>query len=70
MEEEGGTIGESSMETYTLHYIKYIGSGSLLYNSLNSNQDFCNNLEGWESVGGGREILETENISIPMANSF
>ena len=55
MEEEGGTIGESSMETYTLHYIKYIGSGSLLYNSLNSNQDFCNNLEGWESVEvGGR----------------
>ena len=65
MEEEGGTIGESSMETYTLHYIKYIGSGSLLYNSLNSNQGSCNNLEGvgkggrWEGDSRKREYKYT-----------
>ena len=68
MEEEGGTNGESSMETYTQRYIKYIGSGNLLYDSGNSNQSFPH-LQGWEMVGGRRDILEGENISISMANS-
>ena len=32
-----GTNGESSMETYTLTYVKEIASGNLLYDSRNSN---------------------------------
>ena len=30
---------------------------------------FCNNLEGWEWEGGGREIQEEGYICIPMINS-
>ena len=36
-EEEGGTNEESSMETYTLPYVKQIDSGNFLYDSGNSN---------------------------------
>ena len=35
---EGGMNGESSMETYTLPYIKQIAKGNLLCDSGNSNQ--------------------------------
>ena len=38
-EAEGGTNGESSMETYTLPYVKWIASGNLLDDSANSNHD-------------------------------
>ena len=34
-EGEGETNGESSMETYTLPYVKEIANGSLLYDSGN-----------------------------------
>ena len=34
----GGMNGESSMETYTLPYIKQIAKGNLLRDSGNSNQ--------------------------------
>ena len=37
-EGEGGTNGESNMETYTLPYVKQIGHGNFLYDSGNSNQ--------------------------------
>ena len=37
-EGEGGTSGESSLETYILAYVTYIGSGNLLCDSGNSNQ--------------------------------
>ena len=30
----------------------------------------CDNLEGWEKVGGGREIQEVGDIGIPMVNSW
>ena len=30
---------------------------------------FCDNLEVWEGVGGGREVQEGEDICIPMADS-
>ena len=32
-EEEGGTDWESSIETYTLQYVKQIANGKLLYNT-------------------------------------
>ena len=36
-EEKSGMNGESSMETYTLPYVKQITSGNLLYDSGKSN---------------------------------
>ena len=36
-EGEGGTNGETSMETYTLPYVKYIASGNSLYEAGRSN---------------------------------
>ena len=38
-EEEGEMNGESSMEAYTLPYVKQIAKGSFLYDSENSNCD-------------------------------
>ena len=29
----------------------------------------CDNLEGWDGVGGGREVLEGEDICIYMVDS-
>ena len=29
----------------------------------------CDNLEGWDGVGGGREILKGGDICIPMADA-
>ena len=45
---EGGMTWESSIETYTLPYIKYIASGNLLYDAENSKQVLCNNLDVWD----------------------
>ena len=48
---------ESSIETYTLTYVKWIASGNLLYDTGNSNLVPYDNLEGWDGVrwkGGSR----------------
>ena len=37
-EGEGGMDGESSMETYTLPYVKQITNSNLIYDSGNPNQ--------------------------------
>ena len=34
-----------------------------------SNLVFCDNLEGWDGVGGGREIQGGGDICTPMADS-
>ena len=52
-EGEGGTNGESSTETYMLPYVKQRASRNLLYDTGSS--VLCDNLEGWEGVGGERE---------------
>ena len=49
-EGEAGMNEESSMETYTLSYVKEIVNGNLPYDSGNPNWGFCNNLEGSEGV--------------------
>ena len=33
-----------------------------------SNPTFCDNIEGWDGVGGGREVQEGGDIHIPMAD--
>ena len=37
-EEEGEMNGKSSMEAYTLPYVKYVDSRNLLYDTGNANQ--------------------------------
>ena len=66
---EGGTHGETSMETYTLPYVKYIASGNLLYVTGRSDLVLCDILDGWDGVGGVREVQEGGDICIPMADS-
>ena len=51
------TKGESSMETYTVPYVKQIASGNLLNDSGSSH---LGDLEGW----GGREAQEGGDICI------
>ena len=70
VEGESGTNGESSMEKCTLPYVKWIASGNLLYDSGTSRSRLlCDNLEGWDVVGGGREVQEGGDICIPVADS-
>ena len=57
------------METYTLPYLKQRASGNFLYDVVSSNQALCDNLAGWDGVERGREVLEGEDICIPMADS-
>ena len=67
--EEGGMIWESSTETYTLPYVKQIKSGSLMYDTGNPKPGLCDNLEGWDGEGGGREVQEGGELCIPMSDS-
>ena len=30
----------------------------------------CDSLEGWDGVGGGKEVQEGGDTCIPMANSY
>ena len=30
---------------------------------------FCDNLEGWDGVGGGREVQQGGDLCVPMADS-
>ena len=39
-----------------LQYVKEIASGNLLYDSGSSNTELCDNLEGWDGKGGGRQV--------------
>ena len=57
-EEEREMNGESSMEAYTLPYVKYIDSGNLLYDTGNANQGSViaqRSGKWWEVGGSGRE---------------
>ena len=60
--------GERSMETYTLLHIKQTANGNVLCDSANSGQG-CDKLEGWEGMGGGREVLEGGDRCAPMTES-
>ena len=68
-EGEGGTNGESSMEAQILSYAKWRASRNLLCDSGSSNPGLCDKLEGWERLGGGREVQERGDICIPTTDS-
>ena len=60
--------GESSMEAYTLTYVKQIASENLLYDSGNSNWGSVitqRDGNGWEERG----IQEGEALCTPMVKS-
>ena len=66
-EGEAEIYGDSSMEAYTLTYVKEpVGIFCVIWGTQ---LGFCNNLEGWEREGGGREVQEGGDICILMANS-
>ena len=54
---------------FTLPYVKQIPNGNLLYDSGNSKLVLCNNLEGWDGEGDGREFPEGGDICTPMTDS-
>ena len=57
---------ESSIETYTLPYVKLDSQWEF---AGSSNPVLCNNLEEWDGVEGGREVQEGGDTCIPMADS-
>ena len=68
-EGESERNGESSMDAYTL--ISVIASQLEFVIWLKELKlGLCNNLESWEWVEVGREILEGRDICIPMVNSW
>ena len=44
------------MKQYTLPYVKSTASENLLYDSGSSDPVLCDNPEGYDGVGGGREV--------------
>ena len=56
---------ESSIETYTLSYVKQIASGKLLEDAGRSDPVLCDNVEEWDGAGGTREIGDGGDICIP-----
>ena len=60
-------LGQSSMETYALTYVKQIASGNLLYDSGNSNRG-SDNQEGWDGEGCQSDAQEGGDICTPMAD--
>ena len=47
---------ERVTQKHALRYIKQIANGNFLYDSGNSNRGSnCDNLEGWDGEGDGRE---------------
>ena len=61
--------GEGSTETYALPYVKQPASGNLLPDTRSSNPVLCDNLEGWDGVGGWREVQEGGDMCILTADS-
>ena len=55
------------MEAYISPQAKQIANGNLLY-VRELKLGFCNNLEGWERVGG-REVRERGDPCTPVTNS-
>ena len=54
---------------YTLPCVKQIAGGKLLYDTSSSAQCFCDDLEGWSGVGGGREAKDAGGMATFIADS-
>ena len=49
---EGGKNWTGSTEALTLPHVKWRASGNLLYDGGSSNPVLCDNLQGWDGMGG------------------
>ena len=56
----GGMNRLRSMETYTLFTVCLRDFKLVL----------CDNLEGWDGMGGGRKVQEAVDICVPMVDSY
>ena len=66
-EGEGEMYGESSMEAYiALCKIDSQWEFAVCLGELK--QELCDNLEGWDGKGGGREVQEGGDICVPMTD--
>ena len=61
-EGEDGTNGESSMETYTLPYVKWITSPGSMHDTACLGLVNWDDPEGWYGEGGGREVQDGEHM--------
>ena len=68
-EGESGMNRKSSTETCTSPYVKARAGGNSLCDSGSSNPALCDNLEGWDEVGGRREVQAGGDICMPAADS-
>ena len=60
--------GESNMEAYiTMYKIDSQWEFAVWLRELK--QELCNNLEGWDGEGDGREVQKGGDICTPMADS-
>ena len=60
--------GESNKETYnTIYKIDSQWEFAVCLRDLQ--QGLCDNLEGWDGVGDGREVSEGGDMGAPMADS-
>ena len=67
-EGEGEMYGESNMEAYTT-ICKIDSQWEFAVWLRELKQVLCDNLEGWDGEGDGREVWEGGNMGIAMANS-
>ena len=67
-EGEGEMYGKNNMETY-ITKCKIDSQWEFAACIRELKRGLCNNLEGWDWEGDGREVQEGRNIRIPMADS-
>ena len=61
-EGEGGTIGENSIETCILPYVKQITSPGLMHDTVCLGLVHWVDPEGWDGEGGGRGVQDGEHM--------
>ena len=57
-EDEDGMIGENSIETCILPYVKYLTSPSSMHETGHSKLVHWDNPEGWDGEGGGKGVWD------------
>ena len=62
-------VGQIERVAWKFITIYKTASGNLVYDAGSSNQVLCDNLEGWDRLGGGRKVQERGDICMPVADS-
>ena len=61
--------GESSMEAYTLPYVKKDSQWESTVWFREHKPRLCDNLEAWDRAGGGREAEDGGGTCMPVSDS-